>query len=132
MANQIDAVLQTILTNIKEMVDVNTIIGEPIITPDGTSIIPVSQVFMGFGSGGSDYPNTTSAQMPFGGGGGAGVSIVPIAFLVCTANNVKLMPIDRHISSIDRMIELVPELIDKVNGLLNKKKGNDEISEEIY
>ena len=90
----INSLMATSMSSIKDMVDVNTIIGDAITTPDGTVIIPVSKVAFGFGAGGSDYPNQKdNRQQPFGGGSGAGISINPIAFLIVNGGNIKLLQI---------------------------------------
>lgn len=116
--------METTMQKIREMVDVNTIIGSPIVTADGITLIPISKVSFGFASGGSDFQ--TKNQQPsqnnaFGGGSGAGVNIVPVAFLVVKGGNIKLLNIAPPASStVDRIIEMVPEVIDKVNEMMNK------------
>jgi sporulation protein YtfJ len=116
----IQGLMDTTLQKIREMVDVNTIIGDQIVAPDGTVIIPVSKVSVGFGSGGSDLPNKSDRQL-FGGGGGAGVSIVPVAFIVVSGGNVKLLQIKASTSVADNAIALVPELVDKISSLFGSK-----------
>ena len=109
------------LTKIKEMVDVNTIVGQPITTPDGTTLIPVSKVTFGFGSGGSDMPLKEGSG--FGGGNGAGVKIDPVGFLTISDGVVKMLNITVPASTtVDRLVELVPEIIDKVEQLIEKHK----------
>ena len=114
------------MQKIREMVDVNTIVGQPIQTPDGITIIPVSKVSFGFASGGSDF--TTKSQQPgkdncFGGGGGAGVNILPIGFLVIKGDSVRMLPVAPPPgNTADRVIEMVPDLVDKVSGFLKKKE----------
>ncbi len=109
------------LTKIKEMVDVNTIVGQPIITPDGTTLIPVSKVTFGFGSGGSDVPLKEGSG--FGGGNGAGVKIDPVGFLTISDGVVKMLNITAPASTtVDRLVELVPDIIDKVEQLIIKHK----------
>jgi sporulation protein YtfJ len=116
--------METTMQKIREMVDVNTIVGSPIVTADGITLIPVSKVSFGFASGGSDFQ--TKHQQPsqnnaFGGGSGAGVNIVPVAFLVVKGGNIKLLNIAPPASTtVDRIIELVPEVIDKVSDLMSK------------
>lgn len=109
------------MEEIRGMVDANTIIGEPIVCDGGTTVIPVSKVSYGFASGGSDLP-TKVAKEQFGGGGGAGVSITPIAFLVITKNDVKLMQLSVNASTPNAVINMVPDLMDKLTNLLNKKE----------
>ncbi|NLM83113.1 MAG: sporulation protein YtfJ [Clostridiales bacterium] len=119
--------METTMQKIREMVDVNTIIGNPIVTADGITLIPVSKVSFGFASGGTDFQ--TKNQQPghgnsFGGGSGAGVHIVPVAFLVVKDGNVRLLSITPPANTtIDRVIELVPEVIDKINDLVKKDKS---------
>lgn len=113
------------LEKIKSMVDSNTIIGNPINMPDGTLILPVSKVSFGFASGGSDFPSKTSKQL-FGGGGGAGVSISPIAFLVVRGNSVRMLQLADTSNSVDRAIGMMPEMVDKVADLFGKNKKDDD------
>jgi len=109
------------LSKIKEMVDVNTIVGEPIITPDGTTLIPVSKVTFGFGSGGSDMPYKDRGG--FGGANGAGVKIEPVGFLTISDGVVKMLNISAPANStVDRLVELIPEIIDKAQQLIDKYK----------
>ncbi len=109
------------LTKIKEMVDVNTIVGQPITTPDGTTLIPVSKVTFGFGSGGSDMPLKVGSG--FGGGNGAGVKIDPVGFLTISDGVVKMLNITAPANTtVDRLVELVPDIIDKIEQLIMKHK----------
>lgn len=113
-------------SKIKDMVDVNTIIGDPIQTPEGVTIIPVSKVKVGFAGGGSDfapkgYPATKNNA--FGGGSGAGVTITPVAFLIVKGENVRLMPVSEPASnSLERLVEMLPELIDQLSSIARKKE----------
>ena len=128
----IEGLKNTAMNSIKEMIDVNTIIGEPIETNNNVIIIPVSKVNFGFAAGGSEFKGKTvsdkkeqnnegnTIRMPFGGGSGAGVGINPIAFIVVQPTGVKLLPIE-HGSSLDKLLDLVPDLIDKVNAILDKQ-----------
>lgn len=113
------------MQNIREMVDVNTIIGEPITSPDGSIIIPVSKVAFGFASGGSEFA-AKSEKMPFGGGAGAGVNITPVAFLVITHGNVKLLQIGESSGTLDKLISMIPDIADKVKEFIPSKE------EELY
>ena len=117
----IEGLMDVTLEKIKSMVDSNTIIGNPINMPDGTLILPVSKVSFGFASGGSDFPSKTSKQL-FGGGGGAGVSISPIAFLVVRGNSVRMLQLADTSNSVDRAIGMMPEMVDKVADLFGKNK----------
>ena len=120
----IEGLMETTLEKIKQMVDVNSVIGDPITSPDGnTIIIPVSTVKYGFASGGSDLPNKSDKQL-FGGGTGAGVTITPTAFLTICNGNVKMLRVDQANTSIDRIIDLTPDLIDKIIGLIKKKSSD--------
>ena len=121
--------MDTTMTRINEMVDVNTIVGEPVSTPDGATVIPVSKVSFGFVSGGMDSSAKAAPEggKNFGGGGGAGVTINPVAFLVVSQSGVKLLPVAPPAgSTIDRVVENVPEIIDKIKGFFKKGKGEDE------
>ena len=120
----INNLMGTVMENIKGMVDVNTIIGDPVETSSGTIIIPVSKVGFGFAAGGSDF-SPRPDQTAFGGGSGAGVSISPIGFLVVTADQIKLIPISSTNTPIDKLIDYIPEVFDKVNGLIKKNKNED-------
>lgn len=132
----IEGLMLTAMNSIQDMVDVNTIIGEPIETSNNMVIIPISKVGFGFAAGGSEFKGETldeytkkdkeeaiQYRLPFGGGSGAGVSISPIAFLVVTSNNVKLLPVN-HSSALDKLIDYVPDLMEKVNCYLNKTMQN--------
>ena len=120
----IEGLMDVTLEKIKSMVDSNTIIGNPINMPDGTLILPVSKVSFGFATGGSDFPSKTSKQL-FGGGGGAGVSISPIAFLVVRGNSVRMLQLADTSNSVDRAIGMMPEMVDMVADLFGKNKKND-------
>lgn len=132
----IENLMVTAMNSIQDMIDVNTIIGEPIETSNNIIIIPISKVGFGFAAGGSEFKGETineytkkekeeliQYKLPFGGGSGAGVSISPVAFLVIQQNNVKLLPVE-HCSSIDRLLDYVPDLMEKVNCFLNKSMQN--------
>ena len=132
----IEGLMLTEMNSIQDMVDVNTIIGEPIETSNNMVIIPISKVGFGFAAGGSEFKGETldeytkkekeeqvQYRLPFGGGSGAGVSISPIAFLVVSPNNVKLLPVN-HSSAIDKLMDYVPDLMEKVNCYLNKTMQN--------
>ena len=125
----IEGMMNTTLEKIKQMVDVNTVVGDPITSPDGTIIIPVSKVAYGFASGGSDFPSKAQpAKEFFGGGAGAGISITPIGFLVISEGNVKMVSIEPCNTSADRVINMIPDVVDKVSGLLSKKNADKKYS----
>ena len=121
----IQGMMGTAMQKIREMIDVNTIIGDPITTPDGTVIIPVSKVSFGFGSGGSDWPNKNTAKDLFGGGAGAGISINPLAFLVISNGEVKLLQMSFSSNTADKMFNMVPDVIDKISGLVSGSSKKD-------
>ncbi len=129
----IEGLMLTAMNSIQDMVDVNTIIGEPIETSNGIILIPISKVSFGFAAGGSEFKGETideynkkdteeaiQYKLPFGGGSGAGVNINPVAFLVVQNDNVKLMPIN-YTSCVDRLLDYVPEITEKINNMLCKK-----------
>ena len=138
----IQQIMSLAMNSIKDMVDVNTIVGEPIQVSNGTVIIPISKVSFGFASGGSEFKGETineyskrdkdeqiQYRLPFGGGAGAGISINPIAFLVVQSNVVKLLPVD-HSNSLDKILDYIPDLINKANGMMNKCIENKKELEE--
>jgi len=109
----------------REMIDANTIVGEPITTADGITLIPVSKVSFGFVGGGSDFSQKQATKNGFGGGTGAGVNITPVAFLVVKGTETKLIYVTpTALSTVDRLIEAVPDVIDKVSGFMSKDKEN--------
>ena len=119
----IEGMMNTTLEKIKQMVDVNSIVGDPITSPDGTIIIPISKVSYGFASGGSDIASKAQpAKDLFGGGTGAGITINPVAFITISNGDVKMLQIDPYNSSADRVVGMVPDVIEKISGLFNKKK----------
>lgn len=125
--NQVNNLLGVTMDKIKQMVDVNTVIGSPVTTPDGTTVIPVSRVSYGFASGGSDLPSKTQpAAGLFAGGSGAGITISPIAFLTIHQGNVRVLQIEPYLSSVDRALEKVPDVVDKVTSLFQKEDGKEE------
>lgn len=130
MSNSIEGILGVSMEKIREMVDVNTIIGDAITSPDGTTIIPVSKVSFGFASGGSDLP--TQAAEKFAGGAGAGVTVKPVAFIVITRDgDVKLMELgSSKPSAIEGVIDAIPNVVEKIKGFIDDKKKKDEEPEE--
>ena len=139
----IEGLMTTAMNSIQDMIDVNTIIGEPIETSNNIVIIPISKVSFGFAAGGSEFKGESiedykrredeeniSYRNPFGGGSGAGVSIKPVAFLVVQGENVKLLPVE-HNCTIDRIIDYMPELCEKAEKLMDKLIKKDENKEEV-
>jgi len=125
-AHPIEGIMESALRNIKEMVDVNTIVGTPVKCDDGTVIIPVSRVSFGFGAGGSEFGKPGVAEdgirANFGGGSGAGVSINPDAFLVVSNGEIKMLTLGEAQSSFDKLAELIPDILSKFKDMLGKKK----------
>ena len=118
-------ILGTSIEKIKDLVDVSTIIGDPKDLGDGIKVIPVSKVSYGFASGGSDFPSKSNAEL-FGGGGGAGVTITPVAFLVISDGEVTIKHITAFDNAAERVVNLVPEMFDKVTSVVNKAKKEKE------
>ena len=137
MANHpIEGLMDTAMSNIKAMVDVNTIVGDAVTTPDNTVIIPISTVSFGFAAGGSEFAPKSknicegNQSSLFGGGSGGGANVKPIAFLVVSNGNVRLLPVGGSSSTADKIIDLVPEMVDKLNGVISGLKKNKNNSKE--
>ena len=114
-------ILGTAIDKIRDLVDVSTNVGEPVFSGEGITIIPVSKVTYGFASGGSDFPSKNNAEL-FGGGGGAGITITPVAFVVINNGNVTIKSVPTGDNTAEKIVGLVPEVVDTVTGLLNKNK----------
>ncbi len=125
MEKSANGILKTTIEKVRDLVDVSTIIGEPINLPDGLTIIPVSKVTYGFASGGSDFPSKNNTEL-FGGAGGAGITINPVAFLVVKDGDVTIKHIVSNDNAVERAVSLVPEMFDKVTNLAKKKKADSE------
>lgn len=130
----IESLMNTAMSNLKEMIDVNTVVGEPIDAGNGTTIIPVSKVCFGFAAGGCEFNSGTLDQytkegvdeditykLPFGGGSGAGVHLMPMGFLVVSPESVKMLPVN-HCSAIDKLLDYVPDLMDKIEKMWNTER----------
>jgi sporulation protein YtfJ len=123
----IETLMKTAMESIKDMVDVNTVVGEPIETPDGHVIVPVSRVVAGFAAGGSEYEasqgnsGSDKGALPFGGGSGAGVSVQPVGFLVVGRENIRLLPVDGN-AVIDRVLDVTPQVLDKIQQIAGRGK----------
>jgi len=120
----IESLMRTTMESIRDMVDVNTIVGDAVESKDGSLIIPISKVSFGFASGGSEF-NTRGCEdniskYPFGGGAGAGVSVKPVAFLVLKNENVRILSVD-HDNTYDRLVDSVPQIIDMFKGMCKNK-----------
>ena len=124
----IEGMMGVTMEKIRQLVDANTIIGEPI-TVDGATIIPISRVTFGFASGGSDVGAKTNKQM-FGGGTGGGVTITPMAFLIVRNGDVKLIQVQSYNNTADRLVGMVPDVVDKVSGLISGSKKEKPAEEE--
>ena len=137
----IEGLMLTAMNSIQEMIDVNTIIGEPIETSNGIVIIPISKVGFGFAAGGSEFKGETideytkkekeeeiQYRLPFGGGSGAGVNITPVAFLIDREEGVKLIPVS-HSSALDKLLDYVPDLMEKIGHFINKRSEKKKIEE---
>jgi sporulation protein YtfJ len=121
----IQGLMKTTMENLKQMIDVNTIIGEPVETPDGSVILPISKVGFGFAAGGSEfeYANEHQATInhPFGGGSGGGVSITPVAFLVVGKQGIRSIPLENTTHLYDRILDSVPQFVDKIQGMMQNR-----------
>lgn len=119
--------ISTTMEKVREMIDTNTVIGQPIKTDDGITLIPVSKVSFGFAGGGSDFQTKYSGggkQDPFGGGTGAGVKVTPVAFVVIKDGNVRIINIAPPASSaVDRLIEMLPDAFDRIEGMIKSKNA---------
>ncbi|MFJ7637564.1 GerW family sporulation protein [Peribacillus sp. NPDC097206] len=127
----IQGLMKEAMENLKEMVDVNTIIGDPVETPDGSVILTVSKVGFGFAAGGSEFVidgnhqgQQGDSKQPFGGGSGGGVSITPIAFLIVGTHGVKMIHLDEGTHLLEKMMDLAPQVVDKIQSMLAKKDNN--------
>ncbi|WP_409174915.1 GerW family sporulation protein [Brevibacillus fortis] len=128
----IQGLMRTAMENLKQMVDVNTIIGDPVETPDGSVILPISKVGFGFAAGGSEFQyehhhnghqhhqQHEHTGHPFGGGSGGGVSITPVAFLVVGKQGIRSIPLENTTHLYDRILDSVPQIVDKVQGMFTK------------
>ncbi len=132
--------MKTAMESIKEMVDVNTVVGDPVETQDGQVIVPISRVTFGFAAGGAEYGETKGVRggqgardepgsggqggggFPFGGGSGAGVSVQPVGFLVVGQRSIRLLPVDGQSAMVDRLIDLAPQVIDKLQGAVGGRQ----------
>ena len=124
MSQKLPNMLENTIAKIREMVDVNSVVGNPITTPDGVTIIPISKVSIGFGGGGSDFvsKNVNHQENPFGGGVGAGVKVTPVAFLIVKEGSVRMLPVAAPANSTaDRIVEMVPDTLDKIAAFIDSR-----------
>jgi len=130
----IEGLMKTAMESIKEMVDVNTIVGDPVETPDGSVIIPISKVACGFAAGGGEFEAANGQQnenqaaqqgnstaLPFGGGSGAGVSVQPVGFLVVGQGQIRLLPVDGNVV-VDRIIDVAPQILSQVQAIFRRDR----------
>ena len=129
MSQTLSNMIENTLTKIKDMISVNDVVGTPITTPEGVTIIPISKVSVGFGGGGSDFvsKNVNKQENPFGGGVGGGVNVTPVAFIIIKGDSVRMMPVAAPANTTaDRVVELVPDVLDKISAFVDsrtEKKG---------
>lgn len=126
----IQGLMRTVMESMKEMVDVNTIVGDAVETPDGSVIMPISKMAFGYAAGGSEFAakaKSEGAGHPFGGGSGAGVSVQPVGFLVVGNGNIRMLPVDAN-NLVDRVMDLTPQLINQVQGLVSNRKAQKQPS----
>ena len=137
MTNQhpVESLMKSTMENLKEMIDVNTVIGDAVETKDGSYIIPISKVTFGFVSGGSEFgnvcigPGDNMSSHPFGGGSGAGITVKPVAFLVLRKDVVRILPVEQN-KTYDRVIDSIPQIVDTIKGFFTEEKCNKNKSEE--
>ena len=128
MSTKLPNMLENTIAKIREMVDVNSVIGDPITTADGVTIIPVSKVSVGFAGGGSDYvsKNPNKQENPFGGGAGGGVKVTPVAFLIIKDGSVRMLPVAAPANTTaDRLVEMIPDTLDKVTSFIDSHIKKD-------
>ena len=128
MSQNLPNMMESPIAKIREMVDVNSVIGDPI-TAGGVTIIPISKVSVGFGGGGSDYVsrNLNKQENPFGGGAGGGIKVTPVAFLIIKEGSVRMLPVAAPANTTaDRIVEQVPDLLDKVSAFIDSRTKKDE------
>ena len=118
--------MRSAMEKVREMVDTNTIVGQPITTPDGVTLIPISKVSFGFGGGGGDYGKASKEN--FGGGTAAGVKIDPVAFLVIKDGSTRVLPVAvPPVNTVDRIVEMTPDILDKVEKFFDKKQEKESL-----
>ena len=124
MSQTLPNMLDNTIAKIREMVDVNSVVGDPITTADGVTIIPISKVSIGLGGGGSDFVSrhVNHQENPFGGGVGAGIKVTPVAFLIIKEGNVRMLPVAAPANTTaDRLVEMVPDTLDKIASFIDSR-----------
>ncbi len=129
--------MKTAMESIKEMVDVNTVVGDPVETPDGTIIIPISRLTCGFAAGGGEYSGSGDDEkggenVPFGGGSGGGISLQPMGFLVVGGGHVRLLPVDGNNAVLDRVIDMAPQLANQLQSIFKRSNKDGHQEENLY
>ena len=124
MANNLEGLMGVSIDKVREMVDANMVVGSPIAMDGGLTLIPISKISYGFASGGSDLPTNAVSGDLFGGGAGAGINVVPVAFLTIKDGSVNILPVVSKPDAMDRLLSMVPDLVDKISN--KKKKSADE------
>ena len=128
MSKNLPNMLDNTIAKIKEMVDVNSVVGEPITTPDGITIIPISKISVGLAGGGSDFVSrhVNHQENPFGGGVGAGVKVTPVAFLIVKEGNVRMLPVATPANTTtDRLVEMAPDTLDKIAAFIDSRAAKN-------
>lgn len=129
MSQNLPNMLDNTIAKIREMVDANSVVGEPIVTNDGVTIVPISKISIGLGGGGSDFvsKNPNQHENPFGGGVGAGVKVTPVAFLVIKEGSVRMLPVAAPANTtVDRLVEMVPDTLDKIAAFVDSHTNKTE------
>ena len=127
MSQTLPNMLENTIAKIREMVDANSVVGEPI-TLDGITIIPISKVSVGFGGGGSDYvsKNPNKQENPFGGGAGGGLKVTPLAFLIIKGDSVRMLPVAEPANTtVDRLVEQIPDVLDRITAFIDSKSKKE-------
>ena len=122
MSQTLSNMIENTLSKVKDMISVNDVVGTPITTPEGVTIIPISKVSVGFGGGGSDFvsKNVNKQETPFGGGVGGGVNVTPVAFIIIKGDSVRMLPVAAPANTTaDRVVELVPDVLDKISNFVD-------------
>ena len=129
MSKNLPNMLESTIEEIRQMVDVNSVVGQPITTAEGVTIIPISTVSVGFAGGGSDFvsKNPNKGDNPFGGGVGAGAKVTPVAFLIIKDGTVRMLPVATPANTTtDRLVEMIPETLDRITSFIDSKTKKEE------
>lgn len=129
MSKNLPNMLESTISKIREMVDVNSVVGDPVVVTESITIIPISKVSVGFGGAGSDFvsKHPNNQENPFGGGAGGGMKVTPIAFLIIKDGNVRMLPVATPANTTaDRIVEMIPDTLDKITAFIESKFSNKE------